>query len=163
MVRLLAFNAGCLGSILGQGTRSQMPQLKVRMLQLKIPHVVSKTWCTQTDKFSGFPGGASGKESIYQCRSLIPGSGRSLGGGHGNPLQYSCLENPTGRKAWRTTVHRVAKSWTWLKRLSMHACIQQQDTNSIQVPKDYKPGDTGTYRDIKSGAKISWSKGIEII
>ena len=43
----------------------------------------------------------------------------------------------------------------------MHACIQQQDTNSIQVPKDYKPGDTGTYRDIKSGAKISWSKGIE--
>ena len=40
----------------------------------------------------------------------IPGSGGSLGGGHGNPLQYSCLENPMGRGAWRTTVHRVAKS-----------------------------------------------------
>ena len=38
----------------------------------------------------------------------IPGSGRSPGGGHGSPLQYSCLENPRG--AWRATVHRVAKS-----------------------------------------------------
>ena len=38
---------------------------------------------------------------------LIPGSGRSPGGGHGNPLQYSCLENPMDRGAWRATVHRV--------------------------------------------------------
>ena len=38
---------------------------------------------------------------------LIPGSGRSLGGGHGNPLQYSCLENPIDRGVWRATVHRV--------------------------------------------------------
>ena len=41
---------------------------------------------------------------------LIPGSGRSPGGGHGNPLQYSCLENPMDRGAWRATVHGVAKS-----------------------------------------------------
>ena len=40
----------------------------------------------------------------------IPGSGRSPGGGHGNPLQYSCLENPMDRGAWQATVHRVAKS-----------------------------------------------------
>ena len=53
--------------------------------------------------------------------SLIPGSGRSPGGGHVNSCQYSCLENPMDRAAWRTTVHRVAKSQTWLKRLSMHA------------------------------------------
>ena len=39
----------------------------------------------------------------------IPGSGRSPGGGHGNPLQYSCLENPMGRGAWRATVHWVAQ------------------------------------------------------
>ena len=45
----------------------------------------------------------------------IPGSGRSPGGGHGNPLQYSCLENPLDRGAWWATVHRVAKSWTQLK------------------------------------------------
>ena len=39
----------------------------------------------------------------------IPGSGRSPGGGHGNPFQYSCLENPMGRGAWRATVHWVAQ------------------------------------------------------
>ena len=42
----------------------------------------------------------------------IPGSGRSPGGGHGNPLQSSCLENLMNREAWQVTVHRVAKSWT---------------------------------------------------
>ena len=42
----------------------------------------------------------------------IPGSGRSPGGGHGNPLQYSCLENPMDRGAWRAVVHRVAESDT---------------------------------------------------
>ena len=40
----------------------------------------------------------------------IPGLGRSPGGGHGNPLQYSCLENPMDRGTWRATVHRVSKS-----------------------------------------------------
>ena len=50
----------------------------------------------------------------------IPGSGRSPGGGHGDPLQYSCLKNPVDRGAWRATVHVVAKSQTQ-KQLSMHA------------------------------------------
>ena len=50
---------------------------------------------------------------------LIPGSGRSPGGRHNNPLQCSCLENPTDRGAWRATVHRLAKSWTRLKRLGV--------------------------------------------
>ena len=49
---------------------------------------------------------------------LIPGSGRSPGGGHGNPFQYSCLKNPMDRGAWWATVHGVTKSWTWL---STHA------------------------------------------
>ena len=53
--------------------------------------------------------------------SLIPGYGRSPGEGHGSPLQYSCLENPTDRGTWRPMVHRVAKSWTQLKQLSMQA------------------------------------------
>ena len=43
---------------------------------------------------------------------LIPGSGRSPGEGHGNPLQYLCLENPMDRGAWKVTVQRVANSWT---------------------------------------------------
>jgi len=45
---------------------------------------------------------------------LIPGSGRSPAEGNGNPLQYSCLENPMGRGGWRATVHTFAKSWTQL-------------------------------------------------
>ena len=49
-----------------------------------------------------------------------PGSERNPGGGHGNPLQYSCLENPTDRGAWWAAVHRVTKSQTQLKRLSAH-------------------------------------------
>ena len=43
---------------------------------------------------------------------LIPGSGRSPGGGNGNPLQYSCLENSMDRGAWRASVHGEAQSWT---------------------------------------------------
>ena len=58
----------------------------------------------------------SGKESAYNAGAAgdmgsIPGSGRSPGVGHGNPLQYSCLENPIDRGAWSAAVHRVAKSW----------------------------------------------------
>ena len=43
---------------------------------------------------------------------LIPGSGRALGGGHGNPLQYSWLENPMDRGAWQAVIHRVTQTWT---------------------------------------------------
>ena len=51
----------------------------------------------------------------------IPGLGRSLRGGYGNPLQYSCLENPMDRGAWWATIHGVARSQTQLKWLSTHA------------------------------------------
>jgi len=49
----------------------------------------------------------------------VPGLGRSPGGGHGNPLQYCCPENPVDRGAWRAIVSRVSKSWTGLKQLSI--------------------------------------------
>ena len=52
------------------------------------------------------------------------GLGRSSGGGHSNPLQYSCLENPMDRGAWRATVLWAAKSQTQLKQLGMHRCIR---------------------------------------
>ena len=54
---------------------------------------------------------------------VIVGSGRSPGGGHGNPLQYAWLENPMDRGAWQATVHRVTKSWTWLRWLNTHECM----------------------------------------
>ena len=64
----------------------------------------------------GFPGGSVGKESACNVGDTgdvgsVLGLGRSPRGGHGNPLQYSCLENPMDRGAWWATVHRVAKSW----------------------------------------------------
>ena len=54
-----------------------------------------------TSVFLGFPGGSEGKESACNAGDLglIPGLGRSLEGGHGNPLQYSCLENPHGQRS----------------------------------------------------------------
>ena len=63
-----------------------------------------------------FPGGLESKASA--CNAGDPGSipelGRSPGAGNGNPLQYSCLENPMDRGAWEAAVHGVAKSWTRL-------------------------------------------------
>ena len=71
------------------------------------------------------PDGTSGKEPTCQCRrhkryEFSPWAGKIPGGGHGNPLQYSCLENPMDRGAWRAMIHGVAKSWTWLKWLYIH-------------------------------------------
>ena len=59
----------------------------------------------------GFPHSSVGRESACNAGdpASIPGSGRSPGEGNGNPLQYSCLENPMDRGAWQTTVHGVAR------------------------------------------------------
>ena len=65
--------------------------------------------CLRTGKESACNAGAEGDTGS------ILGSGRSPGGGHGNPLQYSCLENPMDRGAWQDTVHGVAKSRAQLK------------------------------------------------
>ena len=62
---------------------------------------------------------------------LIPGSGRSPGGGHGNPLQYSCLENPMDRGGWQATIHRVTKNQTWLKEPSTRTPIIQTLTSLL--------------------------------
>ena len=72
----------------------------------------------------GFTDGASGEEPPANARDIreFPSLGveDSPEGGHGNPLQYSCLENPMDRGAWQATVYRVTKSRTRLKWLSMH-------------------------------------------
>ena len=67
--------------------------------------------------FLGFPGSAVIKNLSANAGDTgdtvsIPGSGRSHGGEHGNPLQDSCLEDPMDREAWQATVHGVTKSWT---------------------------------------------------
>ncbi len=74
----------------------------------------------------GFPGGSEVNASACNAEDLglIPESERSPGEGNGNPLHYSCLENPMDGGAWWTTVHRVTKSQTRLKQFStQHAQI----------------------------------------
>ena len=83
-----------------------------------------------------FPDGASGKEPACQCKrhrytSSIPRLGRSPGRGHGNPLQYSYLENPMDRRAWWVIAHRVTKSQARPKQLSMHAPTYPQQRLKI--------------------------------
>ena len=56
----------------------------------------------------------------------IPGSGRSPEGEHGNPLQYSCLENPMDRGVWLATAHRFTKNQTQLKPLSIHTHTERR-------------------------------------
>ena len=75
--------------------------------------------CWSYSSTLAFPGGVVVKNppaSAGNSRDVasVPGLGRSPGGGNGNPLQYSCLGNPTDREVWRATVHGVAKSWTQL-------------------------------------------------
>ena len=72
------------------------------------------SFATSRGRTQGFPGGSDGKE--FACNAadlgLIPGSGRFPQEGNGNPLQYSCLENPMNRGAWWTTVYGVAELYT---------------------------------------------------
>ena len=76
-----------------------------------------------------FPDGSAGKESACnegdtEDIGSIPGSRRSPEGGHGNPLQYSCLDNPTDKGAWRAAVQRVTKSRTRLSDYSVYTHTQ---------------------------------------
>ena len=84
----------------------------------------------------GFPGGSVVKnlpaynKGAAGDEGLIPGVGRAPGGGQSNPLQYSCLENPMDRGAWRATVHGVAKSQTWL---SMYITIYKKHISEYSL------------------------------
>ena len=71
------------------------------------------------------------------------GSRRVPGRGNGNPLHYSCLENPMGRGTWQATVHGVAKTWTWTKWISTHAHEMNSSTMALQC-------------DVNWGSKIFW-------
>ena len=81
-----------------------------------ISSVVSQSRTRLGNFHFDFPDGSDGKESASNAGDLglIPGLGRSPGGGNGNPLQYSCLENPLDGEAWQATVHGVRRSQTGL-------------------------------------------------
>ena len=87
---------------------------------------------------SSFPTGTSGRDPPANSGDVrdmcsIPGSGRSPGGGHGNLLQYSCLENSMDRGAWWAMVHGAAKSRTRLKR--QH--VSTNETRNVCGPSEY--------------------------
>ena len=97
---------------------NMLKQIQSLLLNLSLYRTMQRSiWASQW---------LSGRESTCNTQATgdlgsVPGSGRPPGGGHGNPLQYSCLENPMGGGASWAMVHGVAKSQTRLKRLSTHA------------------------------------------
>ena len=79
-------------------------------------------------RFSSFPGGSDGKESACNAGdlSLIPGLGRSPGGGHGNPLQYSCLKNPQGQRSLEGYIpwgHKESYTTEWVSTQTLLCCL----------------------------------------
>ena len=106
-------------------------------LQIPSSQHGTKTKILYSPRETDFPGGSVGKESACSAgdpRSFL-GSGRAPRGGHSNPLQCSCLENPMSRGAWGATVHGAAKGWTRLKRLSTaeHSELIQPHDGAPQV------------------------------
>ena len=79
------------------------------------------------------------------CKYEWPPVCNSVGEGNGNPLQYSCLENPVDSGAWWAAVYGVAQSRTRLKQLSMHACIGEGNGNPLQCSCLENPRDGGAW------------------
>ena len=96
------------------------------------------------------------------CLTLCICPGRPPGGGHGNTLQFSCLENPTDRGAWWAAVQRVAKSWTWLKPLSMHPMYcgpyEVNSLSHVQLcnPMDCSPPGSSSVYGIFQARTLEW-------
>ena len=103
------------------GLPSSSPRVQSIGLQ-RVGHDWASSTAESLDLGEEFLCGSVGKESACSAGNLglIPGFGRSPGGGHGNPLKYSCLENPMDRGAWQATVHGVAKSQIRLNDFHFH-------------------------------------------
>ena len=85
-------------------------QNSVKQLSFNLKKYIKKKWHKTEHAYQEFVCNATNTRDV----GLIPGSGRSLGRGYGNPLQYSCLQSLMDREAWQATVRGVAKSWTQL-------------------------------------------------
>ena len=138
---------------------SSIPSLKSRWNGLK-SHLYVLAYAFLPSRFFnfapcswGFPGGSVLKRPLDSAEDardsgLIPGLRRSPGGGDGNPLRYSCLKNFMDRGSWWATVHRVTKSQTWLKQLSMPT----HTVKDIKYRREWKTG----HRVRRSQKEIRW-------
>ena len=130
---------------LGNPKPSQPYTMKCKIIRSLLPKAFLPFWTVHpyysvVGRIMGFPQWLSSKK--YACNAgdtgdagSIPGLGRFPGGNHGNLFQYSCLENPMDREAWRATVHKFANNRTRLKQLSMHApiCVSNTGINTYQT------------------------------
>ena len=117
--------------------------------------------CTLNVQWTGFPGGASGAEPACQCRRrkkcrFDPGSGRSPGGGHRNPAQYSSLEHPMDRGAWQVTAHTVTESDT-TERLSAARALEKTDCEQSNLASEICPSNTGMLCRSVAGFTYLWN------
>ena len=108
-----------------------------------------------------FPGGSVVKQSVYNAKDkrdmgLIPGSGRSSGGWHGNLPQYSCLDNATDRGGRWATVPGVAKCWTRLQQLSSHTWMIWSYSELGEMNKLEKRKIKGSWNESKKKQKMKW-------
>ena len=114
--------------------------LSSRALWLERPAIILVSLFSIT---TSFPGGIDSKESACSVGDLgsIAGSGRSPAEGNGNPLQYSCLENPMDGGAWQATVHRVTKSQTQLSNFTSVSIIIKTPLSLwiVRVPLSWPP------------------------
>ena len=110
-----------------------------RLKPLSTAHIKYKTKHHIYVKRTDFPCGTENACSAGEVSS-IPGSGRSPEGGHGNPLQYSCLENPVDRGAWWATVQGAAKSRTRLSTRSSSSLSQSPHGRKSGLQQVHWPG-----------------------
>ena len=124
------------------------------MGRIQIDSWYSQEWASQVGLVVKNPPANAGHSG------LIPGWGKSAGGGYGNPLQYFCLENAMDRGAWRTMVHGVPKSRTHLKQLSTYAHLHSQKWLPAALlfePRDPRePGQNS--RSLRWGSKIFYTE-----
>ena len=125
---------------------ASFPQTGGHSLSHVIPSTSVPGWVVYTVTslvLWGFPCGSDSKESVCNVGDLvsIPGSGRFPGGGCGNPLQCSCLENPMDRRTWWATVHGVAKTWLG----TTHSLVPCDDLEGWDVGVGGRPKGGGAF------------------
>ena len=120
----------CLSPVPSHGREKKALESLLLLIWALIHHRLSALW-----PHLNLSGSTSGQGPACQSRrhkdaGSIPGLGRSLGEGNGNPFQYSCLENPMERGGWHATVYRDAKGWTQLKQIIMQISVLLRMLNS---------------------------------